>query len=196
MNVLIIMPVIFDTINRLTKNLNTLQAKIDQYEKDFIQLRESSGAAQNLLNDKHDEIRLLNIQLETAGQNAERAAVERAETIDRLANSTKSISSTAITIAVVFPSMLILIIVLFFLIYFFKKNKKKKAKIQKKTQTHLLQPPQRHHIPISVTLPAFTNSLVNNTTHNNIRSPTRWSRVFDLDCRQVKILFYTQVGIL
>ena len=108
------MPVIFDTINRLTKNLNTLQAKLDQYEKDFIQLRESSGEAQNLLNDKHDEIRLLNIQLETAGKNAERAALERAETIDRLANSTKSISSTAITIAVVFPSMLILIFFFFF----------------------------------------------------------------------------------
>jgi len=47
------MPFIFDTINRLTKNLNTLQAKLDQYEKDFFQLRESSGEAQNLLKDKH-----------------------------------------------------------------------------------------------------------------------------------------------
>ena len=44
------MPVIFDTINRLTKNLNTLQAKLDQYEKDFFQLRESSGEAQKLIN--------------------------------------------------------------------------------------------------------------------------------------------------
>jgi uncharacterized phage infection (PIP) family protein YhgE len=91
MNVLIIMPVIFDTINRLTKNLNTLQAKIDQYEKDMIQLRESSGEAKNLLKDKHDEIRLLNIQLETAGQNAERAAVERADIINRLTKNFKEL---------------------------------------------------------------------------------------------------------
>ena len=91
MNVLIIMPIIFDTINRLTKNLNTLQAKLDQYEKDFIQLRESSGEAQNLLNDKHDEIRLLNIQLETAGQNAERASVESADITNRLTKNLKEL---------------------------------------------------------------------------------------------------------
>ena len=91
MNILIIMPVIFDTINRLTKNLNTQQAKLDQYEKDFIQLRESSGEAQNLLNDKHDEIRLLNIQLETAGKNAERAAVERADITNRLTKNFKEL---------------------------------------------------------------------------------------------------------
>ena len=85
------MPVIFDTINRLTKNLNTLQAKLDQYEKDMIQLRESSGEAQNLLKEKHDEIRLLNIQLETAGQNAERAAVERADITNRLTKNFKEL---------------------------------------------------------------------------------------------------------
>ena len=85
------MPFIFDTINRLTKNLNTQQAKLDQYEKDMIQLRESSGEAQNLLKEKHDEIRLLNIQLETAGQNAERAAVESADITNRLTKNLKEL---------------------------------------------------------------------------------------------------------
>ena len=85
------MPFIFDTINRLTKNLNTQQAKLDQYEKDMIQLRESSGEAQNLLKEKHDEIRLLNIQLETAGQNAERASVESADITNRLTKNLKEL---------------------------------------------------------------------------------------------------------
>ena len=68
-----------------------IQQLRDQYEKDFIQLRESSGEAQNLLNDKHDEIRLLNIQLETAGQNAERAAVESADITNRLTKNLKEL---------------------------------------------------------------------------------------------------------
>ena len=68
-----------------------IQQLRDQYEKDMIQLRESSGEAQNLLREKHDEIRLLNIQLETAGQNAERAAVERADITNRLTKNFKEL---------------------------------------------------------------------------------------------------------
>ena len=57
----------------------------------MIQLRESSGEAQNLLREKHDEIRLLNIQLETAGKNAERAALERADITNRLTKNLKEL---------------------------------------------------------------------------------------------------------
>jgi hypothetical protein len=81
-----------NTLERVQEqNEYFIQQLRDQYEKDMIQLRESSGEAKNLLKDKHDEIRLLNIQLETAGQNAERAAVERADIINRLTKNFKEL---------------------------------------------------------------------------------------------------------
>ena len=81
-----------DTLERVQEqHEHFIQQLRDQYEKDMIQLRESSGEAKNLLKDKHDEIRLLNIQLETAGQNAERAAVERADITNRLTKNFKEL---------------------------------------------------------------------------------------------------------
>ena len=61
-----------------------IQQLRDQYEKDLMQMRESLGEAQNVLKEKHEVVRLLTMQLEAAGQNAERAAVERADTVNRL----------------------------------------------------------------------------------------------------------------
>ncbi len=57
----------------------------------MIQFLESSVESKNLLKDKHDEIRLLKIQLEKAGHNAERAAMESADITNRLTKNLKEL---------------------------------------------------------------------------------------------------------
>ena len=74
-----------DTLERVQEqHEHFIQQLRDQYEKDLMQMRESLGEAQNVLKEKHEVVRLLTMQLEAAGQNAERAAVERADTVNRL----------------------------------------------------------------------------------------------------------------
>lgn len=77
-----------DTLERVQEqHEHFIQQLRDQYEKDLMQMRESLSETQNVLKEKHEVVRLLTLQLETAGQNSERAAVERADTINRLTQS-------------------------------------------------------------------------------------------------------------
>ena len=64
-----------------------VQQMRDQYDKDIFQLREKCNEIQNELNEKHEFIHMLRVQLEQATKNAELASVERAETINRLTKS-------------------------------------------------------------------------------------------------------------
>ena len=74
-----------DTLERVQEQHEHFTQQLrDKYEKEIMQMRESFGEIQNQLKDKHDVIRMLTLQLETAGQNAEIAAVERADTVNRL----------------------------------------------------------------------------------------------------------------
>lgn len=74
-----------DTLERVQEqHEHFIQQLRDQFEKELMQMREAAGETQNVLQEKMELIRMLTLQLETAGQNAERAAVERADTINRL----------------------------------------------------------------------------------------------------------------
>ena len=64
-----------------------IQQMRDQYEKDIYQLKEKCNETQKELNEKHEFIHMLRVQLETATKNAEMASVERADTITRLTKS-------------------------------------------------------------------------------------------------------------
>ena len=59
----------------------------DKYEKDLLLLKEKCNDVQTELNEKHEFIHMLRVQLETATKNAEMASVERADTINRLTKS-------------------------------------------------------------------------------------------------------------
>ena len=77
-----------DTLERVQEqHEHFIQQLRDKYEKDLMQMRENLNETQNVLGEKHEVIRLLTIQLDTAGQNSEMAAVERADTMNRLTKS-------------------------------------------------------------------------------------------------------------
>ena len=64
-----------------------VQQMRDKYEKDLLQLKEKCNDVQTELDDKHEFIHMMRVQLETATKNAEMASVERADTINRLTKS-------------------------------------------------------------------------------------------------------------
>ena len=74
-----------DTLERVQEqHEHFIQQLRDQYEKDLYQMRENANELQSALKDKHEVVRMLKMQLDNAGQNAEMAAVERADTVNRL----------------------------------------------------------------------------------------------------------------
>lgn len=83
-----------DTLERVQEqHEHFIQQLRDKYEKDLMQMRESYGDLQNQLKDKHEMIHMLTLQLETAGKNAEIAAIERADTVNRLTKSINDLQS-------------------------------------------------------------------------------------------------------
>ena len=83
-----------DTMERIQEqHEHFIQQLRDQYEKDMFQMKEKVSELQSDLNEKQNMIHMLRIQLDTAGKNAEMAAVERAETVNRLTRNLSELQS-------------------------------------------------------------------------------------------------------
>jgi len=77
-----------DTMERVQEQHERfIEQMRSQYEKELLQVREAAAEAQKGVQEKCEVIRMLRAQLEAAVGNAERAAVERADTVNRLTKS-------------------------------------------------------------------------------------------------------------
>ncbi|RNA43420.1 hypothetical protein BpHYR1_039715 [Brachionus plicatilis] len=74
-----------DTLERMQEqHEHFIQQLRDQYEKDLFQMKEALSQSKKELEDKHEFIRILRMELDTANKNAEIAQIETAEVVNKL----------------------------------------------------------------------------------------------------------------
>lgn len=74
-----------DTLERMQEqHEHFIQQLREQYEKDLFQMKETLSQSKKELEDKHEFIRILRLELDTANKNTEMAQIETAEVVNKL----------------------------------------------------------------------------------------------------------------